>query len=233
MPSRKPPSPKAPQEALRWLENKIPFTREERDALDERVRHRAFFVSNVAQLKLISEVHKAATKAVREGTTLDDFKREVAGRLTREWGGPKPAVVETIFRNGVQSAYNAGRLEQFNDPVVKRLRPYRAWAVVLDGRTTEFICKPLTDVVVPADSTFASSRVPPLHHRCRTGILALSREDAGERLRSPEHYPDAPVGEGFGGDPHAPVEKLVDLAGEPASLRRIFAHKQRERSDEE
>src|SRR3982751_3208114 len=117
----KPPAPKAPKEALRWFREQVPFTREEYDQLDVKARRRAFFVSNVAQLRLVSEVHKAITKAIEKGTTLAAFKKAAEAKLTAAWGGPKPAVVETIFRTNIQSAYNAGRLEQFEEPVIKRL----------------------------------------------------------------------------------------------------------------
>lgn len=218
----KPPPPKAPKEAVRWFAQRVPFTRDELEQLDEATRKRAFYVSNVAQLRLVSDVHKAISKAIEKGTTLDAFKRAVGAKLAAEWGGPKPAVVETIFRTNVQSAYNAGRLEQFEDPIIKALRPMRGWSVILDSRTTEFICRPLATVVVPADSTFAKTHIPPLHYRCRTGIMALSAE---ERARSPEHLPDVTPTEGFGGDPRNPPQDFVDLAAEPTALRRLFVRK--------
>src|SRR4051812_1238416 len=116
----KPPPPKAPQEALKWFAGKVPFTRAEFEKLEAEARKRAFFISNVAQLNLVSDVHKAITKAIQKGTTLADFKKAVEAKLTKEWGEERPAVVETIFRTNVQAAYNAGRLEQFEDPLVKR-----------------------------------------------------------------------------------------------------------------
>ncbi len=222
----KPPPPKAPAEALAWFAARVPFTRDERDKLAEEAKKRAFFVSNVAQLRLVSDVHKAITKAVAKGTTLQDFKASMGDKLAAAWGEERPAVVETIFRTNVQAAYNAGRLEQFEDPLVKRFRPMRGWAVILDGRTTEFICRPLATVVVPAGSAFASSHIPPLHMNCRTGLMALSEEDARADYggRTETHVlPDVEPQEGFGGDPRAlPRPDLSDV--DPA-LRRIFVHR--------
>jgi SPP1 gp7 family putative phage head morphogenesis protein len=230
----KPPPPRKAKDALSWFTAQIPFTREERDALEEKARRRAFFVSNVAQLRLVADVHKAITKAIAKGTTLQDFKKAVGKKLEREWGEERPAVVETIFRTNIQMAYNAGRLEQFDDPVVKRLRPYRGWAVILDARTTEFICRPLATVVVPADSAFAQSHNPPLHFRCRTGVMALSEEDAAAALGKGSHVlPELKVPPGFGGDPRDVVQAPADVMNEPAPLRRIMSHKlKREDSDE-
>jgi len=230
---KKPPPPRRAKDALSWFTAQIPFTREERDALEAKARKRAFFVSNVAQLRLVADVHKAITKAIAKGTTLEQFRKDVGAKLEREWGEERPAVVETIFRTNVQTAYNAGRLEQFEDPVVKRLRPFRGWAVILDSRTTEFICRPLADVVVPADSAFAQSHIPPLHFRCRTGIMALSEEDAAGQVGMGSHrLPHVQVPEGFGGDPRT-TQPQADVMKEPAPLRRILSHKlQREDSSE-
>lgn len=227
MAARKPPAPKpqAPEEALKWFSEQVPFTRDERNALDAKARKQAFFVSNVAQLRLVSDVHKAVTSAIAKGTTLADFKRAVEQKLTDEWGKAKPAVVETIFRTNVQAAYNAGRLEQFDEPLVKHFRPYRGWSVVVDNRTTEHICLPLRSLVVPANSAFANSHVPPLHFRCRTGILALSAQDAGESVKAGGRTPHVPVQEGFGGDPHKGVEASVDVSSEPPALQAAFREK--------
>lgn len=229
MARRKPPSPKAPKEALDWFAAQIPFTRPERDALDEESRKQAFFVSNVTQLRVVADVHVAISKAIAKGETLATFKERAAAKLVAEWGGEIPGRLETIFRTNVQSAYNAGRLEIFEDPVVKQLRPYRAWSVILDQRTTEFICKPLKRVVVLADSVFAKTHVPPMHFNCRTGVMSLSLEDVGEEggATQPQHLPDAPPQEGFGGDPRRQPE--LDLSGTPMALRRILAHKLRAR----
>ncbi len=219
----KPPRPSQAQDAIGWFSSRVPFTADEVNEMDTRASERAMYFSDVTQLRLVGEVHRAISDAVAKGTTLEEFKRAVGAKLEADWGGPRPAQLETVFRNGVQTAYSAGRLEQFEEPVMKRLRPFRAWSVILDARTTEVICRPLSKVVVPADSAFARERVPPLHHRCRTGIMSLSAAQAGEDGIT-EHPPHAPPAKGFGGDPRVP--KQVDISGEPEALRKVFERKQ-------
>lgn len=190
--------------------------------MDVRVRQRAFYVAGVTQLRMVGQVHKAITKALEQGTTLADFKAEVGAKLESEWGGEKPGRLETIFRTNVQMAYNAGRLTELDDPVTRRLRPFRGFSVVKDSRTTEFICLPLAPVVLPADDPFIKKTNPPLHFRCRTGVMSFTAEQAeamGLTSRAPKVTPD----EGFGGDPREP--RPVDLSDEPEQLRRTFAHK--------
>lgn len=223
---RRPPSPQKPEEALAWFAKQVPYTREERDALEEEERKKAFFVSNVAQVRVVSDVHKAVQKAIANGENLATFKTRVTAKLEREWGGEIPGRVETIFRTNVQSAYNAGRLEMFDDPVVKRFRPYRAWSVIVDRRTTEEICLPLRGVVVPADSAFAHSHIPPLHFNCRTGIMSVAGEELkGGRPTPPHSLPETSAQEGFGKDPRQQREPDVDLSDVPPALRRELARK--------
>jgi hypothetical protein len=219
----KPPPPQRPKEAVGWFAARVPFTRAELEELDAEQRSRAFYVSNVAQLRVVADVHKAISRAIAKGTTLDDFKAEVQAKLETEWGRDIPGRVETIFRTNVQSAYNAGRLEQFEEPAVRHLRPFRAWSVIVDGRTTENICLPLRNVQVPADSAFALSHIPPLHYNCRTGIMSLSREDVAEGGGLTGHPPEAPPQQGFGGHPRALPQ--VDVSDAPEPLQRILAHK--------
>lgn len=213
---QKPPKPQAFKEAVDWFLARVPMLREEAEQLRARTEERAFYVSGVAQLRLAGELHQAITKAIAKGTTLEDFKRDAGQKLIDEWGGEIPGRMETIFRTNVQAAYNAGRLEQFEQPLMKKLRPYRAWSVILDSRTTEDICRPLAKVIVPADSAFAASHIPPLHFQCRTGLMSLSPEQAGEEGGVTEELPETEVAEGFGGDPRKPLR--LDVSQEPRAL---------------
>jgi SPP1 gp7 family putative phage head morphogenesis protein len=219
----KPPPPLHFLEAVRFFRSRIPMTHEQALQLDARERQRAFYVAGVTQLRLVGDIHRAITKAIQKGTTLEEFKREVTEKLENEWGGEKPGRLETIFRTNVQTAYSAGRLEQMDDPLSRKVRPYQSWNVIVDGRTTETICLPLANVVVPADSAFAQSRIPPLHFSCRTSISRVTRGQAEERGITSRPPANVKPQEGFGKDPR-PV-RAVDVSNEPAVLRRTFAHK--------
>jgi SPP1 gp7 family putative phage head morphogenesis protein len=204
------PAPGDFEEAVRFFRAKVPMRKEEWEALEEAARSRAFTVAGVAQLSLVADVHKALEKAIAKGTSLAEFKRDVGAKLVKEWGGEKPGRLETIFRTNVQTAYSAGRMEMLTQPGALKARPYWMLLPIGDDRTSA-ICKRFIrpPVILPADSPWWTTHIPPMHFRCRTALRALSAQEAKARgvlKAGPPVKPD----EGFGGDPRAPVD-LLDI----------------------
>jgi len=152
-------------EASKWFRNRLPVTDDDWDALSDSAKLRAFNVAGVAQLDLVQDVWSGIDEAVSDGTTLAEFRAVVGERLAAAWGGSAPYRVETIFRTNVQSALNAGRYEQQNDPDVLAQRPLLRYSAILDSRTTE-ICKAAHGTVLPASDPWWHSHQPPCHHAC-------------------------------------------------------------------
>jgi len=94
---------------------------------------------------------------------------------------------------------------------------------VIDDSRTSDICEELIDVVLPADHPFVASHQPPLHHNCRTDVVAITEDEARE-LGIDEMSPDVEPSEGFGGDPLAGWEP--DLSTRPAELASIYELKE-------
>jgi hypothetical protein len=133
--------------------------------LEAAARRRAVTLAGVAQASLVADVQAELAKALEQGTTLEDFKAGIGQRLEAAWGGTvkNPAArLETIFRTTTQSALNAGRHAQACDPDTLKVRPFWQFDAVLDDRTTP-VCKACNGHVVPADSTWWQSHLPPLH----------------------------------------------------------------------
>lgn len=191
------------EEAIDWFLARTVISAGERRRISVRARHRAFWIAGVAELNVVQSVFDALGRAIENGEPLDDFKRRVRGRLTTAWGGDNPHRIETIFRNAVQSSYNAGRVRQMRDPVVLQHRPFWMYDAVLDARTSP-ICKPLDRTVLPADDPFWEDHTPPLHHRCRSSIRSL-REEQARRHGISTTAPDVRAQEGFG---RAPTDAL-------------------------
>jgi SPP1 gp7 family putative phage head morphogenesis protein len=196
-----PPDPDKFTEAVNAFRRRVPMPADEWDLLTQAEREHAFKVAGVAQADLAQEVHDALERAIRDGTTLDDFKREMGDRLAEAWGGDDPVRMETVFRTNVLSAYNAGRHEVFSAPAVRRARPYLRFDAVGDSRTSE-ICEELDGKILPADDPFWKKHTPPLHFNCRSILVALSPEEAEEEgiaAEAPET--EAEVDDGFGREP--------------------------------
>lgn len=206
---------------LQWFRQRIPMTEQQFHMLDAESRTRAFTVSGVAELDLVSTVWDSLERAVRDGTTLADFRAEVGEALESQWGGENPSRLETIFRTNVQSAYSAGRYRQNNQPEVQATHPYSKFSAIIDGRTSD-ICEALDGIVLPSDDPFWSSHQPPLHFNCRSDVTALTEEEASE-YGVAQVAPDVEADDGFGGvlEPLEP-----NLINRPAELVAAYEMKQ-------
>lgn len=202
---------------LDFLREKVVMPAAEFYQLEAEARARAFTVSGVADLDLVTDVWEAIDQAVRDGETLEDFRERVGTKLEDAWGGENPWRLETIFRTNVQTAYSAGR--QVQNAAVRSTHPYIRYDVVDDGRTSD-ICTPLIDVVVKADSDFAAKHHSPLHFNCRTDEVAITEDEAHELgVTGDEDLPEVTPDEGFG----APLEDWEpDLSTRPAELASIY-----------
>lgn len=166
-------------EAIAWFRKRVKVTRSEWDAMTAAARYRAFVVSNVAQLDLVHDVWKALDAAIEKGTTLDDFRRDVAAKLRKAWAGDvdDPAWrLETIFRTNVQNAYSAGRYRQATDPDVLDDRPIWMFDAILDGRVTE-VCAACDGTRLPASHEFWKTHNPPLHFNAATADTPVRTSD--------------------------------------------------------
>lgn len=211
-------------EAVDWFDDRFPLTEALKERLGEFAGPRAWTVAGVAQLDIILDVFVSLQRAIEAGTTLADWKREVRDKLERSWGRKDSARLETIFRTNVQTAYNRGRWLQMKDPAVAEARPFWMYDAILDGRTTT-ICSARNKTVLPQDDSWWDSNVPPLHHRCRSSLRALTREQAKRRGISPSPPDAEEPDEGFGTAPEED-EWRPDPSKYPPELWAIFEQKQ-------
>jgi hypothetical protein len=217
MPKRANPSD--PKEGIDWFKKRVPMKKKAWLKLDARAQAKAFTIARVAQLSMVSEVMNDLAASLKRGESFDQFKRRVSDKLTRAWGEERPWHVETIFRNGSQRAYSAGRRAQMTDPAVLRERPYWVLAPLLDSRTTD-VCKALSpQVVLPAEHSYFESHWPPLHHNCRTVVYSVSAKQA-KRMGVTKRPPRTPAAEGFGFSD--PLEWQPDLTSHPRELVREY-----------
>lgn len=186
-------------EAVRAFRRRVPMPDWKWDALTEAEKEFAFKVSGAAQADLATQAWEAMDRAIKDGTTLDDFKKQVGGQLEAAWGKADPARLETIFRTNALGAYNAGRHEILNHPEVKKARPYWRFDGIDDDRQTE-ICEALDGTIRPADDPFWNTHTPPLHFNCRSVLVPLSQEEAEEEGID-EKSPEVDADDGFGKQP--------------------------------
>jgi SPP1 gp7 family putative phage head morphogenesis protein len=200
-----PPSPDAVgsedkfREAIEAIEKRHPVSRDEFDRLDKYERENAFTASRVAEARVLQNVLDALQTSVREGADFNEFKDSVGAQLVESWGGEIPGRIELIFRQNTMTAYNEGRHTAYSSPTVKKARPYLRFDASMDDRTTDE-CAECNGTVLPADDPFWATHSPPLHFACRSILVPLTAEEAGEEGVD-EEAPDVDAAEGFGDEP--------------------------------
>ena len=199
--------PIAFEQALQFLQSKIPMTKKEWLNLEPKLRFRSFTVARLAELDYIEAVRGRLTHAVKEGKTWAGAWQDVKAIAEAEGSAIRPGYWETVYRTNVQSAYNAGRLMQYQN------NPPEAWQLlVIEDPRTSGICRGLAAIfrgnnALPANHNFWKTYgYPPYHFNCRTIVRAVHKQEIG-RGTAVENIPMKTIRKqfrpqaGFGGNP--------------------------------
>lgn len=146
-------------------------------------RQEAEMAASEAAHDQTERVREALHRAVSDGGTLKDFRREAAGALD-------PAHAEVVFRDNVMAAYSAGQEKLLADPDVGGLFPYRQYVATHDTRVrSEHLALETAGIggtsVYRADDPVWDAIRPPKSHNCRCTWIALTVAQAA-RLGVPE-----------------------------------------------
>ena len=143
----------------------------------------------VADLDLLADIRAGVDKALAEGTTLREFRRELEPLLKKKgWWGRKSVVdpltgesveaqlgspqrLETIFRTNLRTAYANGHWDSIQR--TKERRPYLRYAAVMDDRTRPEH-RAWHGTVLPVDDPWWETHAPPNGWNCRCRVIAVS-----------------------------------------------------------
>lgn len=220
--------PVQPEDAIAWFERKRRLlTKAQWLALTTAARSRAFTVAWATSAQVLTDIKASLDKALAEGQSFKDWKKGLRSTLAGKWE-TGDAHLETVFRNNLQAAYNAGRWRAAKDPLTLKLRPFWKLTILLDDRTSAY-CKPLASppVILPADDPWWDSNYPPRHHRCRAAVVTLTKRQAereGVLKKAPATAPQTGWGSTEGFEDWAPdsagydseiFKKAADSANTP------------------
>lgn len=145
------------EEAIAWAKSRgAVLPAEFYGALQEESRGKAFTVSGLAGLTQIQQTLDSLNTALQMGESFESWQE----RFGPEVDLPGPHL-EVVFRNFMQTAYNAGRWAQFERN--KAALPYVQFVAIDDGRTTP-ICRSLNRTIRPVGDAFWRGHSPPCHH---------------------------------------------------------------------
>jgi DNA-binding protein Fis len=198
------------EEAFAFMKSRVPFTKTEWNALEPKLRFRAFTVARLAQLDYIDTARQVLTKALETGKgTAETYKQWQAIQTLVQDDAMRlrPGYWENVFRTNTQTAYVAGKLMQFQN------NPPPAWRLlIIDDSRTSDICRGLiregkNDLVMASDHPFWKTfGFPPYHYQCRTGIQAVYQSQINHGVQVENPTIETLQGQfkpmkGFGGNP--------------------------------
>lgn len=114
-------------EAISFFRDKLNMPTAHWDDLWKMMHTKGFTVAGAMQEELLDDMRSAVDKAISEGTTLADFRKDFDG-MVEQYGwiykGGRNWRSKVIYDTNVRTAYQAGRYQQMTDPDVVALRPY-------------------------------------------------------------------------------------------------------------
>ncbi|PIE97296.1 MAG: phage head morphogenesis protein [Treponema sp.] len=143
----------------------------------------------------------------KKGKTFQEAWKEVKALAEEDGSFFKAGYWETVYRTNIQSAYTAGKLEQYKN----NMPPAWELLIIEDGRTSD-TCKGIVSLIgngkaLPANHNFWKSYgFPPYHFNCRTSFRAVYTYEIGKGTEV-ENVPMKKIRKyfkpqkGFGGNP--------------------------------
>lgn len=195
------------EETIDFFKGKVSLTKEEWEELEPKLRFRAFTAARLAEADHIEMLRGRLLHAMEKGEHFTETWKDVKA-FTEDIEQPFSArYFETVYRTNIQSAYNAGRLMQYQN----NLPP--AWELLFieDGRTSD-ICKGLASIagngkaLAASHSFWSTYGFPPYHFNCRTTFRAVYDYEIGhgttiENVPMKQIRQNFKPQEGFGGNP--------------------------------
>lgn len=146
--------------AAEYWDGKVAVDPETFRAMSAEDKVRSFAVAGIAKGDELDTVQRAIQRAITDGTTLEEFKKEAAEVFARRgWDTEKPYRIDNIFRTNLQSAYNAGNWAEIN---TGNIFPYVEYSSIDDSRRTD-ICKRLANLIFSRDDPILD-RIAPTNH---------------------------------------------------------------------
>lgn len=164
-------------DAIKFMKNRIPVTKDEWNELDPKLRFRAFTLARLTQVDYIEAARGRLITAMEKGEGVAETWKDMQAVATEEGTQLNPGYWETVYRTNIQTAYNAGKRFEFNKNPPEAI----ALLVIEDGRTST-VCKPLVGLVLPGNHQFWKTNWPPFHYNCRTTVRRVLKHEIGKTV---------------------------------------------------
>jgi hypothetical protein len=166
------------QEAIDFFRDKINLPTRTWTDIQEGMHARAFVVAGAMQTELLEDFRSAVDKAIADGTTLQEFRKDFNNIVKRHgwsYNGGAGWRSRVIYDTNLRTAYQAGRYKQLTDPDLLKARPYWRYShsdLVATPREQHLAWDGL---VLPYDDPFWKTHYPPNGWGCKCKVYAESR----------------------------------------------------------
>lgn len=137
-----------------------------------------FMVAGAARLDLLDDLRKAVDKAVLNGGTIADFRRDfdaIVARTGWQYQGGRNWRTRIIFDTNVRTAYQAGRWQQMQ--AIKHRRPYWQYVHNDSVRHPRPEHQAWHGRILHADDLWWSAHYPPNGYGCKCTVHTLADRD--------------------------------------------------------
>jgi uncharacterized protein with gpF-like domain len=182
----------SPKEAVEYFRRKgFQFSFAWQDMM--RAEHaKAFTVAKVMRADVLDDIRKSVDRAIANGITLEEFKRELTPLLQdKGWWGKQvmtdphdgkdklvqlgsPRRLETIYDTNLRTSYSAGRWQQIQE--TKKARPYLRYVHMPQAHPRPQHAA-WNNLVLPADDPFWLTHMPPNGWHCHCFVQQLNDRD--------------------------------------------------------
>lgn len=165
-------------EAQAFWRDKVQMGMGEFNRLADEAKVRAFAVSGIAKGDQLDTVYASIGKAIDQGISFGEFKKECREIFQRRgWTGKRAWRVDNIFRTNIQTAYNVGQYRQLRESDIFTHWQYSA---INDSRTRPTHLA-MDGRVWPKDHPVWDTWYPPNGYRCRCSVIGLTSNQVERR----------------------------------------------------
>ncbi len=172
-------TPRSFDEAAKRFAKKVPLSSDDFDRLQAANRSKAFRIFAVNKAQTVQRVRDMMEKAIRDGTSFADFRRQVAAMFEGQ-GNASPALgrLKLAFRQNAMQAYNDSRRDALDKKEISDAFGFRQYLTVGNGtpgvRNVRDDHAALHGKVFKWNDPFWDRFTPPWDYNCRCTFVALT-----------------------------------------------------------
>lgn len=157
---------------------------------------KGFMVAGAYKADLLADFRTAVDKAITEGTTLEDFRKDFDGIVASNgwsYNGSRNWRSEVIYSTNIRQSYNAARWEQLTDPEQLQVLPYLTYKHG-DSRVPRPPHLAWDGTTLPADDPWWNTHYPQNGWGCKCRVYGSSRsEHAAAQKKGLTEPPPSPI----------------------------------------